>query len=91
MSETCLNLVDVVGCVEHMGFLLNEYFIEIFKTCKGGKSLRLNFILVCFFVQRKSITGDWSVNSRAVVRVLFDDVTMGAFKLNVLPRFVHFS
>ena len=34
VSEVCPNLVNVVSCVEHMGLLLNQHFLKVFKTCK---------------------------------------------------------
>ena len=91
MSETCFDLVNIVSSVEHMSLLLNQNLLKIFKPCKRRKSFWLNFILVCLFIKGKSVTSDWSVNCGSVVGVLFNDVTMRAFKLNVLSSLVHLS
>lgn len=51
----------------------------------------MHLIFVCFFVKRQAISCDGSVNSRAEVSVIFDDVPLESLDLDVFASFVHLA
>lgn len=51
----------------------------------------MHLIFVCFFVKRQAISGDGSVNSRAEVSVIFNDVPLQSLDLDVFASLVHLA
>lgn len=64
------------------------------KLCDSIVSLQsiwLNFIFWSFLVKRKSISCDRSIDNWSKVWVLFDDVSLFSFLINILSSFEHLS
>ncbi len=51
----------------------------------------MHLVFVCFFVKRQTISSDGSVNGRAEVRVIFDDIPLQSLDLDVFASLVHLA
>ena len=64
---------------------------QLLEALIGRESLGLDLIFVCFFVKRQAISSDGSINSRAEVSVIFDDVPLESLDLDVFASLVHLA
>ena len=64
---------------------------ELLNSLIRRESLWLNLVLVGLLVERKSMPSDGGINRRAKVGIIFDDISLSSFDLDVLSTLVHLS
>ena len=51
----------------------------------------MHLVFVCFFVKRQAISSDGSVNGRAKVSIIFDDIPLQSLDLDVFASLIHLA
>ena len=51
----------------------------------------MHLVFVCFFVKRQAISCDGSVNGRAKVSIIFDDIPLQSLDLDVFASLIHLA
>ena len=90
-AEVEANLLNADCAGENLGLLHRQDIVEFLEALVARKSLRLNFVLVSLLVEGETITSDRSIDGRAEVGVLLNDITALGVDFDTLASFVHLA